>query len=125
MSSAEVTSRRMTAPTTVTLDAATIEAIAERTAELLRNQPATGELVDAAEIARRFNVSREYVYEHAAELGAVRLGHGPKARLRFDPEHAAEALAGPTAADAERAHPRRTRRRRPTSVELLPVGSKR
>ena len=42
-------------------------------------------LIDAAEVARRLGVSREYVYDHAAELGAERLGTGPRARLRFDP----------------------------------------
>lgn len=115
----------MSAPV-VSLDAASIEAIAERTAELLREQPAAGELIDAAEVARRFNVSREYVYEHQVELGAVRLGDGPKARLRFDLERVAEALSAPTAAEAERPRPRHSRRRRQGGpVELLPVGSKR
>ena len=41
--------------------------------------------IDAAEVARRFSLSRDYVYEHADDLGAVRLGSGPKARLRFSP----------------------------------------
>jgi hypothetical protein len=41
-------------------------------------------LVDAARVAEHLGVSRDYVYEHAAELGALRLGSGPRARLRFD-----------------------------------------
>ncbi len=41
-------------------------------------------LVDAIALARLLGVSRAYVYEHADELGALRLGGGPKARLRFD-----------------------------------------
>jgi hypothetical protein len=29
-------------------------------------------------------VDREWVYEHADQLGAVRLGEGPRPRLRFE-----------------------------------------
>jgi hypothetical protein len=41
-------------------------------------------LVDAAEVARFLDVSTDFVYAHADELGARRLGSGPRARLRFD-----------------------------------------
>lgn len=41
-------------------------------------------LVDASTVAARLGVARSYVYEHADELGAIRLGSGPRARLRFD-----------------------------------------
>ena len=34
-------------------------------------------LVDAAEIARIYGKTRTWVYEHAGELGAIRLGSGP------------------------------------------------
>lgn len=34
----------------------------------------------------------DYVYAHAAELGAMRLGSGPKARIRFDLDRARQAL---------------------------------
>ena len=40
-------------------------------------------LVDAQTLAAYLDVSVAFVYEHAAELGARRLGSGPKARLRF------------------------------------------
>jgi hypothetical protein len=50
-------------------------------------------LVDAATIATELGVSRDYVYEHAAELGALRLGGGKRARLRFDPATARAALS--------------------------------
>jgi len=40
-------------------------------------------LVDAASVAEHLGVSRDYVYEHADDLGARRLGSGPRARLRF------------------------------------------
>lgn len=52
----------------------------------------TGPLVTAAELADLLAVSRDYVYEHADELGALRLGSGPKARLRFDPAAVREAM---------------------------------
>jgi hypothetical protein len=50
-------------------------------------------LVDAATLAAGWGVSRDWVYERADELGALRLGNGPKARLRFDPIVARAALA--------------------------------
>jgi hypothetical protein len=50
-------------------------------------------LIDANALAIDLGVSRDFVYEHAAELGALRLGTGPKARLRFDPITARAALA--------------------------------
>ncbi len=75
------------------LDAATIDAVARRVVELLMaEQVPTDALINAAEVARRFGVSRSTVYERAGELGAIRLGDGPKARLRFDPQTVAERL---------------------------------
>jgi hypothetical protein len=38
------------------------------------------------------NVSLDYVYARAADLGAMRLGDGPKARLRFDLRSARSAM---------------------------------
>ena len=69
------------------LDPATIEQIAAAVvARLTDAQPDTGPaLIDAAEVARRHGVTRSYVYDHAADLGAIRLGTGSRARLRFDP----------------------------------------
>src|SRR5262245_8249957 len=40
-------------------------------------------LVDAQAVADYLAVDRDWVYTHAAELGARRLGAGPRARLRF------------------------------------------
>jgi hypothetical protein len=45
---------------------------------------ATSALVDAAAIAAYLGVDRGWVYEHADDLGARRLGSGPRPRLRFD-----------------------------------------
>jgi hypothetical protein len=72
------------------LDDGAIEAIARRVMQLLQEHsavPARARLVSATEIARRFGVSRQWVYENADRLGAVRLGRGARPRLRFDPQH--------------------------------------
>jgi hypothetical protein len=65
-----------------TLDEATIRAIAREVARL--TGPAGG-LLTASEVAEAFHVTRGWVYAHADELGAIRLGDGPRPRLRFDP----------------------------------------
>ena len=68
--------------------------LAERLAVRLSGlAPARSEsLVDAAEIARFHAKTRSWVYEHAADLGAVRLGSGPRPRLAFSPTRVAELL---------------------------------
>lgn len=81
----------------VHLDASSVDAVARAVLELLRDELAIGttaasELLTAAEVARRHGVERGWVYTHADELGALRLGDGPKARLRFDPERVRAAL---------------------------------
>lgn len=68
-------------------------------------------LVDAAALARRLGVDRGWVYRHARELGAVRLGSGPRAPLRFPQDATPAAAPTPAAAGAQRATtPRRHRR---------------
>jgi hypothetical protein len=112
----------VTAP--LTLDPASVEAVARRVVELLRDERATGELLTAAEVAERFNCSRDFVYRNADRLGAIPLGDGPRARLRFDPAKVADALA-PRPHPATNPHPKRTGpRRHGGDVELLPVGRK-
>jgi hypothetical protein len=77
-----------------TLDAASVEAVARRVVELMRGEASSSVrgLVDAATLAVELGVTRSWVYEHRAELGAVRLGAGSKPRLRFDVQHAREVL---------------------------------
>ena len=73
-----------------------VQAIARAVVALLREQPAATSspaLIDAAEVARRFGVTAEWVRDHAEDLGAVRLGKGTRPRLRFDPERVAAALS--------------------------------
>jgi hypothetical protein len=84
---------RMYKPMGIKLDPQTIEAISRKVVELLDKRGLRRrELVDAAELARRLGIERSWVYSHAIELGAVKLGSGTKPRLRFDPEVAARFL---------------------------------
>ena len=77
----------------VRLDLESIEALAQRLAELLApKEEAPGRLITAEEVAYRWGVGRRWVYDHADELGAHRLGGGPRPRLRFDPDEVAERL---------------------------------
>jgi|SRR5918996_523275 hypothetical protein len=98
-----------------------VEAIAQRVAELLRAElDLAARLLTPSEVADRFAVSRTWVYEHADELGAIRLGQGPKARLRFDIERVQRALSR---APREDAPPDESRGRRRMKKGLLPIGS--
>lgn len=67
-----------------------VELIARRVVELLRAEPVVApgapRMLSAAEVAARIGRSRDFVYDHAADLGALRLGDGPRARLSFDAE---------------------------------------
>ena len=80
--------------------AALADLIADRLAERLAARELAGRWLTAAEVAQRFGVSAEWVREHRVELGAVRLGDGPRGRLRFDQQRVAEALSAdaPTSA---------------------------
>lgn len=73
------------------LDPDDVEAIAARVAELLGGPVGTRRYVDAARLAEVLGVERQWVYEHSAQLGAIRLG-GPRGRLRFDLEHVRRVL---------------------------------
>jgi len=116
------------ASTRIKLDPETVEKIARRVMELLEQRGVQKpDLVDAAELARRFGIERSWVYAHAIELGAIKLGNGAKPRLRFDPDVAARVLrkvdgksvADPPARSGKRAGqpPRRAR----SEVRLLPI----
>lgn len=106
-----------------------LEVLAERVADLLAERlagvalpGAAQELIDPIEAARRLGVSRDFVYEHREELGVIRLGDGPRARLRFDPRRVA-AFDIPAAAP-----PRRVRQRPPRRAQrsdLLPIAGER
>lgn len=83
-------------PGLASLDAASVEAVARRVAELLREPaqaPLPQRLVDAKTLAAELGVDRSWVYAHRDELSHVRLGAGSKGRLRFDLQAARQALA--------------------------------
>lgn len=74
-------------PTEVRLSEETVEALARRISELVNvdpPEPPVRRLITAAEVARWCGVDRSWVYAHADELGAIRLGDGERPRLRFD-----------------------------------------
>lgn len=99
-----------------------VDAIARRIAELLAdNTPPRAGLVDSAELADLLDVSRDFIYSHATELGAIRLGDGARARLRFDVETARAALTRDHATQPNVPTPRRTttRPQRPTTGHVL------
>jgi hypothetical protein len=73
------------------LDHATVLAVAHQVAVLIRRD-GDGRMLTAAEVAVRFNVERGWVYAHAEELGVIRIGDGPRPRLRFDPALVAQRL---------------------------------
>jgi hypothetical protein len=121
--------RQPSPPAHAALDDRAVTAIAARVAELLaaddvrRSEP----LVEAGELARRHGVSRSFVYAHAVEFGAIRLGIGRRPRLRFDARIVARVLVGRECGvrDGRDAPPHRQRRRRttpaPTDAPLLAI----
>lgn len=87
-------------------------------------------LLTPAQLADFLGVDRDYVYAHADELGAWRLGAGPRARLRFDLEEVRRRLTACPAgresdAPATRTVEPKVRRRcgpgLGSGVELLPI----
>ena len=109
------------------LDPADVEAIAERVIELLDRRTVVSQLVSAAELSRRLGLSRSTVYEKADELGVIRIGRGPRARLRFDVTLVAERLEvdeqrlGPSTGPRRAAVRRRPATRSVGRTGLLPI----
>jgi hypothetical protein len=84
-------------------EARLVDAIARRVVELLESgraraggagagAKAASAYLTVSQVAVRYRVSRSWVYAHQRELGAIRLGQGPRARLRFDAAVVAEAI---------------------------------
>jgi len=67
-----------------------LRAVAEAIVDLLEERGLVAgstsptRVLDAAEVARLLGRERQWVYDHAGELGAFRFGDGPKARIGFD-----------------------------------------
>jgi len=97
-----------------------VDPLARRVVEVMHEQglvqprPKPKAWLDAAELAEQLGVTRAWVYQHASELGATRIGNGPRPRLRFP----SPALDSP----ANSARPRRAQRPRARAHDgLLPV----
>ena len=98
---------------TVRIHPADIAAIAAAVVELLPEQSASegDQFIDAATLAGALGVDRSWVYAHAGQLGAVRLGEGTRARLRFPRDRAVAALNAHSVGVVETS-PTQTSRRR-------------
>ena len=120
----ELQGEKLFAPAPPALDLDTLaDAVVER---IQSHAPARPALVDAVTLARHLGMSRAWCYEHRAELGAVTIGDGPKARLRFNLDVALAAFQrlqpDAPSASAQPPKPKPARRRRSTSsVPLLPI----
>lgn len=87
----------------------------------------TGDWWSAKQVAAHYGVTPGFVYQHADELGCVRLGGGRRARLRFDPRTVRERWSDlgdslPPIAPQRRSREstaRRTRRSKQRGYELL------
>lgn len=84
--------------------------------------------VDAQAVADELSVDRAWVYDNASALGAIRLGTGPRARLRFDLDDVRRRLTCSGSRGSEPVDPapaltsrRRQRGRTGTTATLLPV----
>jgi hypothetical protein len=120
----------------VDLTPGAVDQVATRVAQLLRHQQQNQEqgqargpvgLLTVSQLARHLGLNRAWVYEHADDLGAIRIGDGPKARIRFDFDTARAALRknqasrapAPASAKPRRKPPRPTPY--PTDAPLLEI----
>jgi hypothetical protein len=99
------------------MDPARLHALAREVAKLIgRDEPIDG-LLTARQVATRFNVDRSWVYALAQELGVIRIGDGPRPRLRFDPAVVAQRVLARPAIAAVPQHPWHRR----VGAPLLPI----
>jgi excisionase family DNA binding protein len=82
----------------------------------LRALPALLTVTETAELLR---VGRSWVYEHAAELGAVKLGRGQTAPLRIPRDGVRQIVGIPQARPERRSVPARRREEATTSASAL------
>jgi hypothetical protein len=111
------------------VDAAFVDAVARRVVELLRAEGVVSRegprLLTVAAVSGEFGVSSDWLYANAKALGAIRLGSGPRARLRFDRATIADRIAKvATNGSRQRSSPRGSRRRATrdsANADLLPI----
>lgn len=78
-------------------------------------------LLTVAETAELLRVGRSWVYEHATELGAVKLGTGQTAPLRIPRDGVQRVVAMPSSSAPRRSMPaRRARESETAKGELRP-----
>jgi hypothetical protein len=115
----------MSAQRFVRSESALVEAVARRVVDLLREEgelaPNGPRLMTVAEVRDEFGVSAQWVYANADGLGAIRLGSGPRARIRFE----RATIVARLARLASRNRPSRAARRSQAEPyedgELLPI----
>jgi hypothetical protein len=122
---------------TVELGQRSINALADAIAHRLgaRTEHDDVSLVTARELAHRLGRTADWVRRHQGELGAVRLGSGPRPRLLFDPRVVAERVSARSGSESlqSQEHPAyspkprgRSSRSSGTTTQLLPFrGSER
>lgn len=99
------------------IDSASLHEIAREVAKLIGGRDPGDGLLTARQVAARFNVDRSWVYAHAQELGVIRIGDGPRPRLRFDPAVVAQRVLSRPATAAIPQRPRQPR----AGAPLLPI----
>jgi hypothetical protein len=110
-------------------DPGLVDAVARRVVELLREEGAVSRegprLLTVAAVSQEFGVSTDWVYANAGPLGAIRLGSGPRARLRFDRGTIADRIANVASHAARDRSSQRGKRRRGAREradgDLLPI----
>jgi hypothetical protein len=106
-----------------------VDAVARRVVELLREERAVSRegprLLTVAAVSQEFGVSTDWLYANATPLGAIRLGSGPRARLRFDRATIADRIAKVASHASRDRSPQRGKRRRVArdgaDGDLLPI----
>jgi predicted DNA-binding transcriptional regulator AlpA len=63
---------------------AVVDVLAERGLVVYAGPSPSARVLKVREVSRLLGRSAPWVYEHATELGAIRMGNGPKARIGFD-----------------------------------------
>ncbi len=110
-------------------DSSLVDAVARRVVELLREEGAVSRegprLLTVAAVSEEFGVSADWVYANAGRLGAIRLGSGPRARMRFDRATIADRIAKVASYASRDRSSQRGKRRRGTREgadgDLLPI----
>lgn len=106
------------------------ETIASTLLASLTSRSAVTGFVDARRVGELYDVSAEWVRDHAVELGGIRLGDGPRGPWRFDLERVAGAMSARTPSERSPVdEPPATKRKRPgrrtvamgTSAPLVPI----